>query len=64
MKLRLSELKRIIAEEWWSESYDHNLLDDDAFLSSSVLVPDETKRKISKWAVDMGLQHRAKRSND
>lgn len=60
MKLKLSELKRIIAEEWWSEVYDHSLFDDDAFLSSSKLVSDETKRKISTWASDMGLHFREK----
>ena len=37
------------------ESYDKELLDDYAFQSPSVYVPDDIKDKIKKWAKDMGL---------
>lgn len=37
------------------ESYDKELLDDEAFDAPSVLVPDDIKKKIKKWAKDMGL---------
>jgi hypothetical protein len=37
------------------ESYDKELLDDEAFDASSVLVPDDIKKKIKKWAKDMKL---------
>lgn len=36
------------------ESYDE-LLDDEAFDAPSVLVPDDIKKKIKKWAKDMKL---------
>jgi len=37
------------------ESYDKELLDDSAFNAGSVYVPDDIKKKIKKWAKDMGL---------
>lgn len=37
------------------ESYDKELLDDEAFEAGSVYVPDVVKKKIKKWAKDMGL---------
>lgn len=37
------------------ESYDEELLDDEAFEAPSVYVPDDIKKKIKKWAKDMGL---------
>ena len=37
------------------ESYDKELLDDEAFDAPSVYVPDDIKKKIQKWAKDMGL---------
>lgn len=37
------------------ESYDKELLDDEAFDAPSVLVPDDIKKKIKKWAKDMKL---------
>jgi hypothetical protein len=37
------------------EQYDEELLDDPAFNSGSVYVPDDIKKKIKKWAKDMGL---------
>jgi hypothetical protein len=37
------------------EQYDEELLDDSSFKDSSVYVPDDIKKKIKKWAKDMGL---------
>lgn len=37
------------------ESYDKELMDDEAFDAPSVLVPDDIKKKIKKWAKDMKL---------
>ena len=37
------------------EQYDEELLDDSAFNAGSVYVPDDIKKKIKKWAKDMGL---------
>ncbi len=37
------------------ESYDKELMDDEAFDAPSVLVPDDIKKKIEKWAKDMKL---------
>lgn len=37
------------------ESYDKELYDDEAFEAGSVYVPDSVKKKIKKWAKDMGL---------
>lgn len=37
------------------ESYDKELLDDKGFEAPSVYVPDDIKKKIKKWAKDMGL---------
>lgn len=64
MKIRVGELREIIREtikksDWGGshpdESYDEELLDDPAFNSASVYVPDDIKVKIRKWAKDMGL---------
>ena len=37
------------------ESYDKELMQDEAFGEESVYVPDDIKEKIKKWANDMGL---------
>ena len=37
------------------ESYNKELLDDEAYEAGSVYVPDDIKKKINKWAKDMGL---------
>jgi len=37
------------------ESYDKELLDDPAYSADSIYVPNDIKKKISKWAKDMGL---------
>lgn len=37
------------------ESYHEELLDDPAYKAGSVYVPDDIKKKINKWAKDMGL---------
>jgi len=37
------------------EAYDKELLDDSAYEAGSVFVPKDIKKKINKWAKDMGL---------
>lgn len=37
------------------ESYHDELLDDPAYKADSVYVPNDIKKKIKKWATDMGL---------
>ena len=37
------------------ESYHEELLDDPAYTTDSVYVPRDIKKKINKWARDMGL---------
>lgn len=37
------------------ESYHDELLDDPAYHAGSVYVPNDIKKKINKWAKDMGL---------
>lgn len=37
------------------EAYNKNLLDDPSFNEKSMLVPDDIKEKIRKWAKDMKL---------
>ena len=37
------------------EDYDTELLDDPKYKEPSVLVPDDIKQKINKWAKQMGL---------
>ena len=37
------------------ENYHEELLDDPAFAADSVYVPHDIKKKIKKWASDMGL---------
>lgn len=37
------------------ESYHEELLDDPAYAADSVYVPRDIKKKIDKWAKDMGL---------
>ena len=64
MKLSVGEIRKIIAEElkqhhfggsFPEENYESELLDDPDFEKSSVYVPDDIKKSIKKWAVDMGL---------
>ena len=37
------------------ENYHEELLDDPAYNAGSVYVPNDIKKKINKWAKDMGL---------
>lgn len=37
------------------ENYHEELLDDPAYRADSVYVPKDIKKKINKWAKDMGL---------
>jgi hypothetical protein len=64
MKIRIGELKTLIREaikkhhfggSYPDESYDKELLDDSSFAEDSVYVPNDIKKKIKKWAKDMGL---------
>ena len=45
------------------ESYHEELLNDPAYNADSVYVPRDIKKKISKWARDMGLSTAKKRTN-
>jgi len=45
------------------ESYHDELLDDPAYQADSVYVPDNIKQKIDKWATDMGLSTKKKKSH-
>jgi len=42
------------------ESYHDELLDDPAYKADSVYVPHDIKKKIDKWASDMGLSSKKK----
>ena len=44
------------------ESYHDELLDNPAYKTDSVYVPNDIKKKINKWAKDMGLSTRKKNS--
>ncbi len=43
------------------ENYCLALADDPAYRANSVYVPDDTKKKINKWANDMGLSLKKKK---
>jgi hypothetical protein len=56
--VKLCEVKKLIrsfAGSHPSEAYNKDLMDDDALKKKSVLVPDDIKDKIRKWAKSMGL---------
>jgi hypothetical protein len=55
VKLSIKELKSIIREAWWEESYDKLLMDDPAIEADTVIVPKTSKEKIKKWAKAMKL---------
>jgi hypothetical protein len=42
------------------EAYHDELLDDPAYRADSVYVPRDIKKKINKWAADMGLSTKKK----
>lgn len=52
------QFKSIVKEEWWAEAYDKALVDDPSLDDTSVLVPDDIKHNIKKWAQTMGLDGR------
>lgn len=64
MKLTVSQLRSIIRESLGgshpNESYDKDLMDDDAFNSKSVMVPDDIKDPIRKWMKSMGMTSKKK----
>jgi len=43
------------------ENYHEELLDDPAYHTGSVYVPNDIKKKINKWAKDMGLSTKNKK---
>ena len=68
MRIRLDELRNIIREivveekkKYYfggsrpEESYESELFDDPSYHEQSVYVPDDIKKKLGKWAKDMGL---------
>jgi hypothetical protein len=58
VQVTLREVKKIIralAGSHPNEAYDKDLMDDPALKKKSVLVPDDIKHKIRKWAKAMGL---------
>lgn len=42
------------------EAYHDELLDDPSYKADSVYVPQDIKKKINKWAKDMGLSTKRK----
>ena len=61
MKIKLSELRKIIREEIEmagshpEETYSEELLSDPKFKEKSVYIRDSAKKKILSWAKDMKL---------
>ena len=48
-------LIKILYEEWWAETYNKKLIDDDSFNDDSLLVSKDTKKKIKVWLRKMKL---------
>lgn len=48
-------IKQILHEQWWEETYDHLMIDDDSFNKESILVNDDTKKQIKNWLQKMKL---------
>lgn len=67
--MAVGELRRLIreaTEDCWGgscpeETYDEELVEDEAWKKHSVLVPDDVKASISKYMKDMGLSGTKKR---
>lgn len=55
MNSDLKKLIRVICEEWWSEVYDKKLIDDESFKKDSIIVNDDSKKKIKAWMRKMKL---------
>jgi hypothetical protein len=55
VKLTIKELKQIVQEAWWEETYDKLLMDDPAIEADTLIVPKSSKEKIKKWAKAMKL---------
>lgn len=63
MRLHLGELRTLIREavdDCWGgsrpeETYDEELVEDEAYKKHSVLVPDDVKKPINAWMKAMGL---------
>ena len=52
--MNLRDYVRLIIENY-EEVYDHDWMEDQDWNESSVLVPDDIKRAIEKWAIDMKM---------
>ena len=67
MKITIRELKELIREVYGGslpdETYETELLDDPANKGKSVLVPDDIKHSIKKWAKEMGLHGTRRRKS-
>lgn len=59
MKLSIRELRQVVAEciagSQPEEMYENEIVDDPALAKTSLLVNDETKKKMRKYFKDMGL---------
>jgi hypothetical protein len=55
VQLTIKELRQIIKEAWWEETYDKLLMDDPAMDADTMIVPKTSKEKIKKWAKAMKL---------
>lgn len=53
MKLTVRRLKEIISYHWGG--HDMSLIDDESFGKTSVLVPDDIKDDVKRWARHMKL---------
>lgn len=51
----LEEIK-LLNEDWWAESYDKRLYDDESINKKSTYVPDDIKKSIKNWIKDMKLE--------
>lgn len=72
MRLTMATLRQLVREsvhDCWggshpTETYDQELTEDDeAYQKHSVMVPDDVKASINKWAKAMGLSGRKKPKN-
>jgi hypothetical protein len=71
MRTTLGALRRIIrevaaADDCWGgsrpeETYDEELVEDDAWKKQSVMSPDDVKHSINAWMGKMGLSGRRKK---
>lgn len=48
-------IQTVLKEEWWEETYNKKIVDDDAFKGTSIIVNDDAKEKIKKWLQQMKM---------